>query len=108
MKSRSPLLIRLCFYCMAPLLMNGVSSAAVSVLGVMQEELDRSVKNLAQQPTPLYFLSYEITEEKSAFVRASVGTISASSDSERRLLDIDLRVGDYSLDNISLTDIGES
>ena len=99
MKSRSPLLIRLCFYCMAPLLMNGVSSAAVSVLGVMQEELDRSVKNLAQQPTPLYFLSYEITEEKSAFVRASFGTISASSDSERRLLDIDLRVGDYSLDN---------
>lgn len=99
MNSHRPLLIRLCFCCMAPILMNAVSSAAVSVLGVMQHELDRSVKKLAQQPTPLYFLSYEITEEKSSYVRASFGTISASSDSERRLLDIDLRVGDHSLDN---------
>ncbi len=99
MKSHRPLLIRLSFYCIASILMNGVSSAAVSVLGVMEHELDRSVKKLAQQPTPLYFLSYEITEEKSSYVRASFGTISASSDSERRLLDIDLRVGDYSLDN---------
>ena len=99
MKSHCPLLIRLSFYCIASILMNGVSSAAVSVLGVMEHELDRSVKKLAQQPTPLYFLSYEITEEKSSYVRASFGTISASSDSERRLLDIDLRVGDYSLDN---------
>ena len=99
MKSHIQLLISLCVFCTAAVLMTGMSSAAVSVLGVMQNELDRSAKELAQQPTPLYFLSYEITEEKSAFVRASFGTISASSNSERRLLDIDLRVGDYSLDN---------
>lgn len=99
MKSHRPILLRLCFYCMASILMNVVSSASVSVLGVMQDELDRSVKELTQQPTPLYFLSYEITEEKSSYVRASFGSISASSDSERRLLDIDLRVGDHSLDN---------
>ena len=99
MKSHSQFLMRLCLYCVGSALMSGPSHAAVSVMGVMQVELDRSVKALTQQPTPLYFLSYEITEEKSAFVRASFGAVAASSESERRLLDIDLRVGDYSLDN---------
>ena len=99
MKSHSQFLIRLCLSCIVPALMSGPSRAAVSVLGVMQAELERSAKVLAEQPTPLYFLSYEITEERSSFVRASFGAVTASSESERRLLDIDLRVGDYGLDN---------
>ena len=37
--------------------------ASDAVLDAMQQELHRSVETLSGQPVPLYFLSYEITEE---------------------------------------------
>ena len=69
------------------------------VLSAMKEELARSLGAFQNQPLAPYFLSYEITETESAHVRASFGTLAASSQSRRRQLDIDLRVGDYALDN---------
>ena len=69
------------------------------VLGVMADELDRSVGVLAEQRTPLYFLSYEITEVNAVSVAASFGAVSSNSRSESRFLDIDLRVGSKDLDN---------
>lgn len=77
----------------------GVAVGAVDVLGVMAAELDRSVKALSKESTPLYFLSYEITEEDRVSVTASFGAISRNSRSDGRILDIDLRVGDKNLDN---------
>ncbi len=69
------------------------------VLAVMTAELDRSVEVLSGQAEPLYFLSYEITEQDQAVVMASFGSLTANSRSESRILDIDLRVGSDSLDN---------
>ena len=65
----------------------------------MQQELNRSFNVLSSQPTPAYFLSYEITEEELSVMRASFGTLTSKSASKSRTLDIDLRVGDHSLDN---------
>ena len=65
----------------------------------MQQELERSLEILSQQPTPAYFLSYEITEQRTKYLRASFGALAGRSSSESRRLDIDLRVGDYDLDN---------
>ena len=73
--------------------------ASDAVLDAMQQELDRSVEMLSDQPTPLYFLSYEITEERTTYLRASFGALAGRSESERRTLDIDLRVGSHDLDN---------
>lgn len=73
--------------------------ATDAVLDAMQQELDRSVEMLSNQPTPLYFLSYEITEERTTYLRASFGALAGRSESERRTLDIDLRVGNHDLDN---------
>ncbi len=69
------------------------------VLSAMKAELDRSWAALASQPTPPYFLSYEITENDGVFVRAAFGTLISSTRNRRRQLDVDLRVGDYALDN---------
>jgi predicted Zn-dependent protease len=70
-----------------------------AVLAAMKEELARSLSALQGQPLAPYFLSYEITETQSASVRASFGALTWSGPSRRRDLDIDLRVGDYALDN---------
>jgi predicted Zn-dependent protease len=48
---------------------------------------------------PPYFLSYEITETNSVSVSSSFGALVSSAENRRRVLDIDLRVGDYKLDN---------
>lgn len=69
------------------------------VLDAMKAELNRSMEKLKPQPSPPYFLSYEITETYTAGVAGSFGAITAANENRRRSLDIDLRVGDNSLDN---------
>ena len=69
------------------------------VLQAMKGELSRSIQILKREPVSPYFLSYEITEDHSVIVAGSFGTITRSSENRRRQLDIDLRVGDYTLDN---------
>ena len=73
--------------------------ASSPVLSAMKGELTRSLTTLRKQSVPPYFLAYEITEARRVFTRASFGALTVSGDSVRRQLDIDLRVGDYTLDN---------
>ena len=77
------------------------------ILSAMQQELSRSFENLKKTPVPLYFLSYQLTDNRSIGVSASSGALTSSSDTITRILDTDLRVGDYSLDNTHpLRDLG--
>ena len=69
------------------------------VLRAMQAELDRSLEKLKTQPTPPYYLRYEITETHTISVVGAFGKITNSGEYRNRQLDIDLRVGDYNLDN---------
>ena len=69
------------------------------LLDAMGAELERSMEKLAGEPDPPYFLSYEITEKQTAVVSGSFGSIDTSAESRTRQLDIDLRVGEYALDN---------
>ena len=69
------------------------------VLQAMQAELDRSREKLKTQPTPPYYLSYEITETHTISVAGAFGKVTGSGEYRNRQLDIDLRVGDYNLDN---------
>ena len=68
-------------------------------LQAMKAELVRSMDALKSQPTPPYFISYEITDDETISVNGSFGEITASEENHRRQLDINLRVGDYRLDN---------
>ncbi len=65
----------------------------------MKAELARSLETLKGQPVPPYFLSFEITDDQVVDVAGSFGAISSSQRTHSRRLDIDLRVGDYGLDN---------
>jgi TldD protein len=69
------------------------------VLQAMQAELERSMQKLKTQPVPPYFLSYEITETHNFYVSGAFGKLTGTNENRRRQLDIDLRVGDYSMDN---------
>ena len=98
---RSPHRVLLFPILLAPALILAVHPArgATPVLEAMQQELQRSVDTLSKQPTPLYYLSYEITENVRVSMAASFGHFSGSSRGRQRLADIDLRVGSYDLDN---------
>ena len=85
------------FMALAVLLFAG--QVAADVLDVMHEELERSREVLARQPTPVYYLSYEITEDETVTVSGEFGSLTRWWDGVRRSLDIDLRVGSPTLDN---------
>jgi len=83
----------------ASLVLGAQATPSDPVLTAMQHELDRSLQNLKKTPVPPYFLSYQLTDNRSTQVSASFGALTNRSDQTTRLLDLDLRVGDYSLDN---------
>src|SRR5512146_3001845 len=69
------------------------------VLTTMKEELRRSMATLKQQPAPPYFLSYQLTDNRAVQIMSAFGTLTRSDENRTRTLDVDLRVGDYALDN---------
>jgi len=69
------------------------------ILDVMQEEIDREMDVLKSQDPPAYFLSYRIDDSFNSTVSASLGALTASDDRHRRNLTVQLRVGDYAMDN---------
>jgi TldD protein len=102
MKLRSAVAVLLgvlCFPYLESRLSHGASAAPSPVLEAMQEELAHSLEGLKTQPAPPYFLGYGITEEHQAEVSGRFGTLYNSDESVARMLDLNLRVGDYALDN---------
>jgi len=75
------------------------STAHGAVLAAMRLELARSLKTFSSQPTPPFFLSYDVTETRSIGMRGAFGTISGADDTRRRALGVDLRVGTPEFDN---------
>ncbi len=75
------------------------SPEASPVLTAMTGELERSLEALSGEKSPPYFLSYEIVELHTVALNASFGHLVRSVDQRRRQLDVDVRVGDYTLDN---------
>jgi TldD protein len=82
------------------LLWSGVACGqSDALLTTMKQELNRSFEALKKTATPPYFISYQLTDNRAISVQSSFGALTSSSDATTRLLDIDLRVGDYKLDN---------
>lgn len=64
-----------------------------------EAELNRTMTELKSQPKSPYFISYTITDIEKIRITASFGNIRAEQTDKNRLLDIDLRVGNYEFDN---------
>ena len=70
------------------------------LLQAMEEELQRSMSELGERADPPpYFLSYAVTETEKTTLSSSYGALRSRSSRRSRLLDVDVRVGDYQLDN---------
>ena len=70
------------------------------ILNAMEEELARSMKVLGEKGTPPpYFISYRITDDHNVGISASYGSLKHSAEDRSRILDVEVRVGDPTLDN---------
>ena len=70
------------------------------LIQILVEELEHSMRHLTTEDgSKPYYLSYTVTDVTSASVRGSLGAVHRSDGDRARSLDVDLRVGDYSLDN---------
>ena len=67
---------------------------------LLSEEVDYSMENLvAEDGTRPYFLSYSVTDIASSVIQAKLGAVYGDDQNRSRVLDLDLRVGDYQLDS---------
>jgi TldD protein len=66
----------------------------------LEQEMKRAVSLLQQRGNPApYFISYSVRENDSVDIETSLGALRSSQKDRSRLLDIDVRVGNYDLDN---------
>jgi TldD protein len=70
------------------------------VMQALEQEIKRAFDLLKEKGNPApYFISYSVKENDGVEIEASRGALRNSQRSQSRLLDIDLRVGDYVFDN---------
>jgi len=70
------------------------------VLQALEEEMKRAMTVLGKQGTPApYFMGYEVNETATVDIQASQGALQSSESDKLRVLDVEVRVGDYDLDN---------
>jgi TldD protein len=70
-----------------------------AVLKAMDLELDRSINALRQADPPAYFVSYTVTDQTAVTVEGSNGALLESDQQHNRVLETQVRVGSYDLDN---------
>src|SRR5665213_2205415 len=69
------------------------------LLGILQSELQRNFTGLKNEAVPPYFLAYTVHDTKSASLDASFGALRRSDETHERVASVEVRVGDYALDN---------
>ncbi len=70
------------------------------VLTAMRDEMARTMEKLRLEDLEKpYFVAYTLTDSQSAATSASFGSLIESSERSQRRLHVEVRVGDYTLDN---------
>lgn len=80
----------------------GLSAFADSpvLLKAMQDELQRSVEKLTlENEAKPYYISYQVRDSHSLVIEAESGALTRDDEDSSRSLTVDVRVGDYTLDN---------
>jgi TldD protein len=86
-------------FLLGSLLSQPAQAAADPVLDAMREELTRSFAVYNKASVPAYFLAYRINDDERVDVNAEFGVLQDSSSTRTRALNVEMRTGDYSLDN---------
>jgi len=88
------------FLCLAAGQISGpLYGAATPALAILQSELQRNFQVLKKEQTPAYFMSYTMYDTRSSSIVASFGALQRSDESRSRFATVEVRVGDYQLDN---------
>jgi hypothetical protein len=74
-------------------------AAGGTALGILQGELQRNYQVLSKQPVPAYFIGYTMYDERSTSLVATNGALQRSDEQRGRFGTVEVRVGDYLLDN---------
>lgn len=74
-------------------------AADTRAFSILQSELQRNFQVLSKQETPAYFMSYTLHDTRTANLSASVGALQRSDEFRSRFATVEVRVGDYFLDN---------
>ena len=69
------------------------------VLDILKTENAREIEALKKQPTPAYYLGYQVEEQRIVNLEAEGGALTVDSEDTQRNLDVDVRVGTPQLDN---------
>jgi predicted Zn-dependent protease len=69
-------------------------------IDILKTELNRNFTVLKDNPVPAYYMSYRVQDMQTHSVRASFGKLHFNSNPQhQRLFNINVRVGDYEMDN---------
>jgi TldD protein len=74
-------------------------AADTRAFSILQAELQRNFQVLSKEDAPAYFMSYTLHDTRTASLSASVGALQRSDESRSRFATVEVRVGDYFLDN---------
>jgi predicted Zn-dependent protease len=82
---------------------SGLQTVAIAqgdaLLTFLQSELLRNAQVLQKEPAPAYFVSYTVHDERTTRIVASFGALQRSDDGRNRIASVQVRVGDYLVDN---------
>jgi predicted Zn-dependent protease len=80
--------------------MSGGGAIKPAGLAALEQELQRGMHDLGGKGKPApYYIAYEVHDRNDVTVAASYGALVQSSVRKSRILDADVRVGDYKLDS---------
>jgi hypothetical protein len=93
MKSR--FILAVLFVC----LLDGAAAQNSPLVGILQSELQRNMEVLGRQPVAAYYGAYTVHDTRTAQIVATFGAVERSDESRQRFATVEVRVGDYLLDN---------
>jgi TldD protein len=80
--------------------LSGGGSSRPAGFAALEQELQRGMRELSSRgKPPPYFIGYEVHDRNETTVTASYGALVQSTTRRTRILDADVRVGDYKLDS---------
>lgn len=75
------------------------SDTTDAVLSALQQELARWTETLRTAERPAYYIAYWVYDQQGVSLSATSGALVSATIGRQRLLDVSVRVGDYTLDN---------
>jgi predicted Zn-dependent protease len=73
--------------------------AGSPLLAIVQSELQRNFEGLKKEPVPPYFISYTLHDTRTVRMSAAFGALQRSDEARNRFASVEVRVGDFTLDN---------